>query len=177
MPDKKNNLFIYEAIELRQEYDKHIKVLENLIEEKRGKRDFLSREEDELRPAKDFDVKLIQEKLQKLQTKRVKLNQELQLTNLKTTLNYDGNEITLSEALEIRKNLIKDITILSDKLNESAYVKIIHKEGRDIIKEPKQKFNDVYQNYENFLKKIRKLNQEIHRINHTEAVNFKDEPL
>src|SRR3972149_6893473 len=161
MPDKKNNLFIYEAIELRQEYDKHIKVLENLIEEKRGKRDFLSREEDELQPVKDFDVKLIQEKLQKL----------------KTTLNYDGNEITLSEALEIRKNLIKDITILSDKLNESAYVKIIHKEGRDIIKEPKQKFNDVYQNYENFLKKIRKLNQEIHRINHTEAVNFKDEPL
>ena len=142
MPDKKNNLFIYEAIELRQEYDKHIKVLENLIEEKRGKRDFLSREEDELRPAKDFDVKLIQEKLQKLQTKRVKLNQELQLTNLKTTLNYDGNEITLSEALEIRKNLIKDITILSDKLNKSAYVKIIHKEGRDIIKEPKQKFKE-----------------------------------
>ena len=142
MPDKKNNLFIYEAIELRQEYDKHIKVLENLIEEKRGKRDFLSREEDELRPAKDFDVKLIQEKLQKLQTKRVKLNQELQLTNLKTTLNYDGNEITLSEALEIRKNLIKEITILSDKLNKSAYVKIIHKEGRDIIKEPKQKFKE-----------------------------------
>ena len=142
MPDEKNNLFIYEAIELRQEYDKHIKVLENLIEEKRGKRDFLSREEDELRPAKDFDVKLIQEKLQKLQTKRVKLNQELQLTNLKTTLNYDGNEITLSEALEIRKNLIKEITILSDKLNKSAYVKIIHKEGRDIIKEPKQKFKE-----------------------------------
>lgn len=177
MPDKKNNLFIYEAIELRQEYDKHIKVLENLIEEKREKRDFLSREEDELQPAKDFDVKLIQEKLQRLQTKRVKLNQELQLTNLKTILNYDGNEITLSEALEIRKNLIKDINILSDKLNKSAYVKIIHKEGRDIIKEPKQKFNDVYQNYENLLKKVRKLNQEIHRINHTEAVNFKDEPL
>ena len=44
---------------VRQEYDKHIKVLENLIEEKRGKRDFLSREEDELQPAKDFDVKLI----------------------------------------------------------------------------------------------------------------------
>jgi len=177
MPDNKNNLFIYEAIERRQEYDKHIKVLENLIEEKREKRGFLSREEDELQPAKDFDVKSVQEKLQKLQTKRVKLNQELQLTNLKTILNYDGNEITLSEALEIRKNLIKDITILSDKLNESAYVKIIHKEGRDIIKEPKQKFNDVYQNYENFLKKVRKLNQEIHRINHTEAVNFKDEPL
>lgn len=177
MPDNKNNLFIYEAIELRQEYDKHIKVLENLIEEKREKRGFLSREEDELQPVKDFDVKLIQEKLQKLQTKRVKLNQELQLANLKTKLNYDGNEITLSEALEIKKNLIKDINILSDKLNESAYVKIIHKEGRDIIKEPKQKFNDVYQNYENLLKKVRKLNQEIHRINHTEAVNFKDEPL
>ena len=80
--------------------------------------------------------------MQKLQTKRVKLNQELQLTNLKTTLNYDGNEITLSEALEIKKNLIKDITILSDKLNESAYVKIIHKEERDIIKEPKQKFKE-----------------------------------
>lgn len=152
MPDKKNNLFIYEAIELRQECDKHIKVLENLIEEKREKRGVLSREEDELQPAKDFDVKLIQEKLQKLQTKRVKLNQELQLTNLKTKSNYDGNEITLSEALEIRKNLIKDITILSDKLNESAYVKIIHKEERDIIKEPKQKFNDVYQSYENLLK-------------------------
>lgn len=176
MPDNKNNLFIFEAIELRQEYDKHIKVLENLIEEKREKRGFLSREEDELQPAKDFDIKLVQEKLQKLQTKRVKLNQELQLANLKTKLNYDGDEITLSEALEIRKNLIKDITILGDKLNESAYVKIIHKEGRDIIKEPKQKFNDVYQNYENLLKKLRMLNQAIHRINHSEAVNFKDEP-
>ncbi|MEW6609779.1 MAG: hypothetical protein AB1414_20430 [bacterium] len=175
MSDKKNNLFIYEAIELRQEFDKHIKVLENLSEEKKGRRDFLSREEDELQPAKDFDIKLIQEKLQNLQTKRVRLNQELQLTNLKTRLNYDGKEITLSEALEIRKNLIKDMEVLTNKLNESAYLRIIHKEERDIIKEPKQKFNDVYQNYENLLRKLRKLNIEIHRINHTKTVNFKDE--
>lgn len=42
------------TIELRQEFDKHIKVLENLIEEKRGKRDFLSREEDEFQPAKIY---------------------------------------------------------------------------------------------------------------------------
>lgn len=175
MPDNKNNLFIYEAIELREEFDKHTKILESLIGEKSRKREFLSREEDELQPTKDFDIKSIQEKLQKLQTKRVKLNQEIQLVNLNTKLNYEGGEITLSEALEIRKNLIKDIDVLSDKLNESAYVRIIHKEGRDIIKEPKQKFSDIYQIFEDLLKKLRKLNQEIHRKNHTETVNFKDE--
>ncbi|MEW6087639.1 MAG: hypothetical protein AB1498_04985 [bacterium] len=176
MSDNKNNLYIYEAIELRNEFDKHSKILENLIDEKRERKGFFSsREEDELQPSKDFNIESIQEKLKKLQTKRVKLNRELQLANLKSKFNYDGTEVSLSEALEIKKNLLKDIDVFTNRLTESAYVKVIHKEGRDIIKEPKQKFNDAYQSYENLLKKLRFLNQEIHKINHTEVINFKDE--
>jgi hypothetical protein len=35
MPDEKNNLFLYEAIELRAEYDARIKTLKDLLPESR----------------------------------------------------------------------------------------------------------------------------------------------
>ncbi len=31
MPDKKGNLYLYEAIELRNEYDRHVELLEGIV--------------------------------------------------------------------------------------------------------------------------------------------------
>lgn len=175
MTDKKLNLLIYEALELRNEFDRRIRALEGLTGEKKKERSFLSRDEDELQYAKDFNVESVQEKLKKLQTKRVKLNQELQAANMKAKITYNGSALTLSESLEVKKNLMKDIDILGEKLSDAAFMKVIHKEGRDIVKKPKQKFQEAYRRYDDALVKLRMLNREIHKINHKETVNFKDE--
>jgi hypothetical protein len=42
MPDKKGNLYLFEAIELRKEYDRRIKLLEHLLGGEEGKQDRLS---------------------------------------------------------------------------------------------------------------------------------------
>lgn len=50
MPDDKQNLYLFEAIELRAEYDARIKVLRSLLPESREKRDrFPFRRDDEVR--------------------------------------------------------------------------------------------------------------------------------
>ena len=43
MPDKKGNLYLFEAIELRKEYDRRIKLLEHLLGGEEGKQDRLFR--------------------------------------------------------------------------------------------------------------------------------------
>ncbi len=81
MPDKKGNLYLYEAIELRNEYDRHVELLEGLLGESSKKRRLFNDDDEDKDPAADFNQKEIENRLKKLQTKRVKLNQEIQKTN------------------------------------------------------------------------------------------------
>jgi len=177
MSDKKGNLFLFEAIELRNEYDRHIKLLENLVESETSKRDRLFHEnrEEKKEPVVEFDVKELQEKLKKLQTKRVKLNQAIQVANFQYQVEYNGEKISLAEALEVRKNLLADLEAMSQRVHNSAFKRIIHKEERDIVHEPKQSFKQSYEEFQNGLKKLRQLIYQIHVANHENVVNFKDE--
>lgn len=174
MPDKKDNLYLFEAIELRNEYDKHIRLMENLLTDKE-RREFYRSDEEEKTPTDDFDLNKFQEKLKKLQTKRVKLNQAIQAANFTTTFEFEGEKITLAEALEIRKNLITESGVLSERVKEAAYKRIIHKEERDIIRNTVHSFTESYEQYKNSLKKLRKLLSEIHILNHKRTVEFKSE--
>lgn len=177
MPDKKGNLYLYEAIELRNEYDRHIKLLEKLIERDQDKSDrfFRNKDEEEREPASDFNQKELEEKLKKIQTKRVKLNQAIQVANFKYQINYDGEKISIAEALEIRKNLLTDIEAISQRVIGSAYKRIIHKEERDIVHEPKHPFKQSYENYLNNIGKIRHIVTQIHIVNHRSVINFREE--
>ncbi len=177
MPDKKGNLYLFEAIELRNEYDRHIKLLEKLIEGKEAKseRFFHSSKEEEKEPVIDFKHKDMEETLKKLQTKRVKLNQAIQVANLKYQISYNGEEISIAEALEIRKNILADLEAQSEKVMNSAYKRIIHKEERDIVYEPKQSFNESYNHYLKSLRGLRDVIDQIHIINHRSIVSYKDE--
>jgi hypothetical protein len=71
MPDEKKNLYLFEAIELRKEYDRHIKLMEELLaEEDNGNEGlFRSREEDGKEPAPGFDAKKIEVESKKLKVK------------------------------------------------------------------------------------------------------------
>lgn len=177
MPDNKGNLYLLEAIELRSEYDRHIKLLEKLIEGDKNKSDryFRDSEDEEREPASDFNQKELEEELKKLQIKRIKLNQAIQAANFKYQIDYDGEKISIAEALEIRKNLLADIEAISQRVISSAYKRIIHKEERDIVHEPKHFFKKVYDNYQNNIRKIRAIITQIHIINFESTVNFKEE--
>ncbi len=110
-----------------------------------------------------------------LQTKRVKLNQEIQKTNFDRQIEYEGNEISIAEALEVRKNLLGDIKSVAARVEKSAYRRVIHKEGRDIVQEPRHKFTETYREYHDRLRHLRSLLDQVHAANHTATVNYKDE--
>lgn len=180
MPDNKGNLYLFEAVELRNEYDRHIKLIENLLglEESQSKemrfyRDTTGVEEKE--PAAGFNPKELEEKLKKLQTKRIKLNQAIQMANFETEIDYNGEKISIAEALEIRKNLLADIKAIAQRITDSAYKRIIHKEERDIVHEPKHSFPKTYEDFQNNLTKLRQIINQTHMVNHQSTVNFKDE--
>ncbi|MCG2720066.1 MAG: hypothetical protein L6266_05065 [Nanoarchaeota archaeon] len=177
MPDNKGNLYLFEAIELRNEYDRHIKLLEKLTQGDQNKSDrfFNNRDEEEREPASDFNQKELEEKLKRLQIKRVKLNQAIQVANFKYQIDYDGEKISIAEALEIRKNLLTDIEAISKRVINSAYKRIIHKEERDIVHKPKHPFKQMYDSYQNNIRKIRHIVTQIHIANHRSVVNFKEE--
>lgn len=177
MTDNNNNLYLYEAIELRSEYDQHIALLVELLGVSTLRRSGFSFDKDDegKDPAADFDQKVIDSSLKKLQSKRVMLNQEIQKTNFNTQIQYDGAPISIAQALEIRKNLLNDIKAIAGRVEKSSYRRVIHKEGRDIVQEPRHKFTDTYKAYQESLRLLRYLVTQIHAANHTATVSYKDE--
>ncbi len=176
MPDSKGNLLLFEAIELRNDYDRHIKLFENLIEGDDSKRErYLSDKEDEKQPVEEFRDLDVERILKNLKTKRVKLNQAIQAANFSHQIHFDGEAISIAEALEIRKSLLIDLGALSKSVVQSAYKRIIYKEGRDIIHEPKHSFNETYHQYIQTLQKLRLLILQIHTVNHQGVVQYREE--
>lgn len=177
MPDSKGNLFLFEAIMLRNEYDRKIKLLDNLIEgvQEKSDRFFGGRDEEEREPASDFSQKELEGELAKLKSRRLKLNQAIQTANFKYQIEYEGEKISIAEALEIRKNLVKDIEAVYQRVISSAYKRIIHKEERDIVREPKHLFKQTYGIYLDNIKKLRTLIIQIHIVNNKSIVNFREE--
>lgn len=175
MSNEKGKLYLFEAIELRNQFDRVIKLLDNVLNEDNHNKSFLRNEEDIKEPAKDFDPNEIDDQLKKLQTKRVKLNQEIQKTNFNTHISFDGEEISLAEALDVRKNLIADLNFMSGKVKNSAYKKIIHKEERDIVQEPKISFLELYKKFNENLVRLKTLAKLIHIANHQTKIAFKEE--
>ena len=180
MPDAKGNLYLFEALELRSEYDRHIKLLESLLgsDDEEGKglrflRDASAAEEKE--PAEGVDRKVLEERCKKLQTKRIKLNQAIQMANFEAEIDFDGQKISVAEALEIRKNLLADNKAVAQRVADSAYKRVIHKEERDIVREPKQSFSKTYEEFLDNSRQLRQLINQTHKVNHQSTVKFKDE--
>jgi hypothetical protein len=67
MKDKKKTLYLYEALELRSEYDARIKTLKDCLPESKQNRDRFSftRDDGMRRPSPDFDVASARKDLRK----------------------------------------------------------------------------------------------------------------
>jgi len=110
MADKDERLKLYEALELRSELDARIKTIKDCLPEARQNRKglFSFREDGNRRPSPEFDVVAARAGLKRLELRRRKLNSAIQHANFQHRIEHDGDSMTLSEALVVRKELAVD---------------------------------------------------------------------
>lgn len=177
MKDKKNPLYLYEALELRSEYDARIKTLKDCLPESKQNRDRLSftRNDEIRRPSPDFDVVSARKELRKIEIKRRKLNSSIQRANFNQFINFNGDSISLSEALETRKALNEQIGEFHNQVITSSYQKVIYKEGRDIVEENQISYTDAVKNLDQGRLAFRELNRKLRLASFETLVDFQDE--
>ena len=175
---EKRKLFIYEALELRGEYDARIKTIKDTLPETRKNRDrlFYTRDDDgRRRPSPDFDMAEVRRQLRKLEVKRRKLNSAIQQANFKSLVEYRGESINLNEALETRKSLNEQIGELHTQVVNSAYEKVIYKEGRDIVEENELSYTSSVNDLDYARLAFRELNRRLRKASFDTLVEFEDE--
>ncbi len=175
---EKRKLFIYEALELRSEYDARIKTFKDTLPETKQNRDrlFLSRDDDgRRRPCSDFDMTEVRRQLRKLEVKRRKLNSAIQQANFNSQVEYRGESINLNEALETRKSLNDQIGELHTQVVNSAYEKVIYKEGRDIVEENELSYTNCVNDLDYARLAFRELNRKLRKASFETLVQFEDE--
>jgi hypothetical protein len=175
---EKRKLFIYEALELRAEYDARIKTLKDTLPETRQNRErlFYTRDDDgRRRPSPDFDMAEVRRQLRKLEVKRRKLNSAIQQANFNSRVDYRGESINLNEALETRKSLNEQIGELHTQVVNSAYEKVIYKEGRDIVEENELSYTNSVNDLDYARLAFRELNRKLRKASFDTLVEFEDE--
>ena len=178
MPDSKNNLYLYEALELRAEYDARAKTLKNMLPEAKENRDrFSFHRDDEVkyRPVAAFNVDAVRDELNALSIKSRKLNNAIQRANFDGRLTVGGEEQTLSEALEFRKSVNEKIGELSTQLANAAYERVVYKEERDIVEPPEVSYEQARRQLEEQRLLFRALNRALRAAAHVIVIEFKDE--
>jgi hypothetical protein len=178
MADKKNNLYLYEAIELRAEYDARIKALKSLLpeaKENRGRLSFGRDDEVKRRPVDGFSVDEARAEMQKIEFKKRKLNTAIQRANFDNKVTISGREMSLAEALDLRKAVNEQLGELSAQLVASAYERVIYKEDRDIVERPEIEYAKVWKSLEDKRLLFRELNRKLRAAAYEIAVDFKDE--
>lgn len=176
--NEKQKLHLYEALELRAEYDGRIKTIKDCLPETRQNRDrfLLSRQEDSRRrPSQDFDLDQTRKQLRNLEVKRRKLNNAIQQANFKKRIEFSKETMNLNEALETRKSLNDKIGELHAQVVDSAYQRVIYKEGRDIIEENELSYTETIGNLKDARIAFRELNRKLRKASFETTVDFEDE--
>lgn len=172
---EEKGLFVYEALELRSEYDGRLETLRACLPESRaaGRAWSLSRmDADASRPAEGVDLSALRTELRTLEFKRHKLNTAIQRANFASSIRVGAEEVSLSEALELRKAAKERVSESSTQLARSSVAKVIHKEDRDIIDEPETPFLAVRDELEKARLEFRRLNRALRKASFEVSVEF-----
>ena len=173
-----NTLRLYEALELRAEYDARLKTLKDCLPEACRERRHLSFDREEQsrnRPSPDFDLAEVRQQLKSLEFRRRKLNTAIQEANFQHQVEFGGESLRLSEALELRKGLNTQLGELHTQLVEAAYQRVIYKEDRDIVEDNERSYTECSSALEEARISFRTLNRAIRAAAFVVAVNFEDE--
>ena len=177
MSESKENLYLYEALELRGEYQSKLDSLKALLPEQRKvQRGIWDRETNEYKePASGFDPAEIREQIRSLEYKSRRLNTAIQQANFANDIWVNNEKMSIAEALEIRKAVNQELAGLQKILERSAYRTVIYKEERNITQEPEDDFQEVYNRLEEKRILFRQLNRALRKASFTVTVQFKDE--
>lgn len=178
MAENNDKLRLYEALELRAEYDARIKTLKDCLPEARQNRNRLAfSRDDEIRhrPSPDFNLIETRDQLKKLEFKRRKLNTAIQEANFRHQVEFAEDTISLTEALEIRKGLNDQIGELHTQVVDAAYRRVIYKEDRDIVEENELPYAECAAALEKARLDFRRLNRQIRAASFAVVVDFRDE--
>ena len=173
-----NTRRLYEALELRAEYDARLKTLKDCLPESRREHRpfrFDREEQSRSRPSPDFDLAEVRQQLKSLEFKRRKLNTAIQEANFQHQVGSGGESIRLSEALELRKGLDTQLGELHTQLVEAAYQRVIYKEDRDIVEDNERSYPECGTALEEARLSFRALNRAIRAAAYVVEVNFADE--
>jgi hypothetical protein len=178
MPDEKKRLILFEALELRSEYDARIKTLRACLPESKKNRDrfsFSTGEDMRTQSSMDFDVHRARKQVRALENKKRKLNSAIQEANFNYQVQFQGDTINLNEALELRKGLNEALGELHTMLVNASCQRIIYKEGRDILEPNELSYTETSKELEETRRLFRELNREIRQASFTVTVEYRDE--
>lgn len=178
MPDQHNKLYLYEALELRAEYDARIKTLKDCLPETKQNRNrplFDRTQNGHQRPSSEFSISDVRDQIKALEYKRRKLNSAVQQLNFQYEIEYEGDTITLNEALELRKGLNAQLGELHAQVIDAAYEQVIYKEDRDIVEPNALSYAECVQNLDDVRLSFRDLNRKLRAASFDGVVDFQDE--
>lgn len=133
------------------------------------------RTQEQGRPSPDFDLEAARDRLKRLELRRRKLNAAIQRVNFQHRIEHEGESMTLSEALEVRKGPNEAIGELHEQLVDSAWQRVIYKEDRDIVEENELSFAECSERLETARLAFRSLNRGLRAASFEVAVDFRDE--
>lgn len=170
-------LRLFEALELRSEYDARLKTLSECLPEKQENRGRLLFHDDEVvrRPAQGFEVAAVRRKIDALEQKRRDLNAAIQETNFRNSIQHDAKSISLAAALDLRKALNSKIGELHSMVISAAWERVIYKEGRDIVQESHLDFAASEAELDQARHQFRELNRKLRTASFELEVDFRDD--
>ncbi|HUZ17186.1 MAG TPA: hypothetical protein VMV68_02290 [Spirochaetia bacterium] len=177
MVEKKENLRLFEALELRSEYDARIKTFAECLPERHENRGRLLYRDDDVvnRPAQGFDIAATREEIASLEVKRRKLNTAIQETNFRNKIDFGGQGLSLAEALELRKATNTKIGELHSLVTAAAWERVIYKEGRDIVQESHLEYAQCVADLDRARLEFRLLNRALRTASFAVEVAYRDE--
>ena len=177
MSPENRKLKLFEALELRAEYDARMKTLTECLPEKRENRGrFLIREDDVVtRPAPGFDPGKARQEIATLEQKKRKLNAAIQETNFRNAVELEGRSLSLAEALDVRKGLSTRIGELHALVTSAAWERVIYKEGRDIVQQSHLDYASCSRDLDRARLDFRELNWKLRTASFALEVEFTDD--
>lgn len=176
---EQSGLYLFEALELRSEYDARITTTKNCMEKGRstGSRSSLwgGDQRAKRRPSPDFNIPDERAGLRKLEFKRRKLNSAIQKANFEAHIEFDGQTINLLEALDLRKALNNQLAELNAQVTSAAYQTVIYKEDRDIIEENEVSYTESRDALDACRRAFRALNRKLRLASFENRVAFEDD--
>ena len=164
---------LYLALARRAEILNETRFLDQILEKTR-RQDRYSMGTNERVVAEDVDMSRIREKHESRRHAARKINAAIQQVNFATQVEFDGEGMTLAEALELRKSTHANVVKLEAEAVEAAFRNLTHLEHKIVDLAPERTHTEVNAGLESERRRLRGLRQMCTEATFTLEINFED---